>query len=381
MRTKKRSLAKAKFISALLVSAFALSFGASAEYVKDKEQDKELKKLLTAMNWKTSISTNKDLIEKIDELYGRFTSDFVKKKHPFLSGNPKAKIDLKTLQWVNRVFFLKENMPGIIIYFPFGDLSLDEAKWLLFQIITGAFKPPYKKMFLIFKDKSVKSDFHHILNKNHLLINNAIQDATKDTHLTPEQINKIKKDILAHFGSKKHDLVGFHGLTTKITINIIGHGNIAKDSIGTTEASDTEVISYKEIVQDLIQLKIPDDTDINLMSCHSAQDTTVKFTKEEYMEKIKDGSLSSELLKNKSSFLNLFANEIYEKSQTYNGTVKGYFGEVVVHPHKNVYSLDKETNEFKVYDFIYGAQFKLADDNHVNFDRDILTFSLDRNNH
>ncbi len=391
MATTRKNRLNNRILCTLIVCICSLSFGVSADHLRDKG-DKELKKLLQKMNWKTNITTNAALIDQINDIYGKYSADYFISKHPFLKEKRSAKIDLKTLQWVNKELATNENSPLIFIYFPFDDLTEKAAQSLLFQVIAGAFKAPYKKPLMIFRSRKALVTFRSILKKNVLSLSDEIYKAHEDRFdiLTPEQIAKIRKDITKYFENTNNSTHGFNFMKNsnaeeqkKVTINIIGHGNVAKESLNTTSSFDEEIVDFKDIVKDLISLGIPDNININLMSCHSAQDTDIKLTEAEYLVKFKNKSLTNGLLKDNKSFLNFFSKEIFTKSHAYNGNITGYFGEVVTYPHKKVYHLDEATNEIELFNYIYGVQFKLQDPEggSIQFDKSQFKMTVNRSNH
>ena len=292
----------------------------------------EIKNELIELNLDPDITTNEDLLSELRVEYGVKIHALLTEKHPLLLQQPRARFDNKTLQWVIETIW-HPTSPSTRYLPLLADLSDD-------SVIDDYLKTAYRALFISNERTALlfltQLDFILFELRAETELDRIIRES--QPNISEDAIKKSTSIFKEKYLRKENYLVGsFNPNITNPIVIVDGHGMAGKDHIKVGDL----LISYRDIVKTLIDIKLPDGALIKLNSCLSGCiDNKLNLTVAQIKYKFQQGTLTTDIGLIHGSFLQLFSQYLFQHYHQFQGTIEGYLGTVFYAPVKNVLRKD-----------------------------------------
>lgn len=365
------------------ISLFLIFFVNIVQAAGEQSCDtKTLESSLTSLRLSPTLRSNKILTQHIRLLYGEAFVDELIERHPALEGEPKGRIDAKTLEWVKRVGFTGNSTIGVqYVISPF-QADVDYGAAFLIERLIFAMRDGYPNYVLVkpaflsmAQFRSVRDLFHDDGNFGFVVeILKGIYDESDIAIL--EKAKRMYKSIFTDInGYVKHSNLS---LLSKRTVLIIGHGKPGRETISfELKGHGKSELHFSKVIE--IINKLPSDTDLYLATCGAgmgpqSQENTGK-TKDELIHLFKSGGLKKSVIGDeKLSYAYKFAQELYNKRDGFTGKILAPIGASTFMSQTKAWSRYRQKdNSYKVaIKNQLGIFLKDLNDKHVVFDRSAM---------
>lgn len=296
----------------------------------------EIKKELSRLSIDPNITTNSQLLDGLELLYGGWLVYSLTQDHPELENSPNKRFDLETIKWLERSIWNTDHNRTRFEFFFAQNPTEEEMKMFAFFLFDLLWQQG-TKVTPVFANHIDAATFNAYFTSNLKYLAPLYNE-----NLSNKELIELKKNVRRFYIDNKNFLVGLNNIKVSFpVISITGHGLPNNENI----FIGGQTYTAEQIAEILVQAGLQKEGRIEIRACFSGcarrrLNFTVKQIKTLFME----GHLPALTMTGGNNLLSWFSEALHDKAPDFKGVVFGYLGQLEYPESDNVFNRDGTTS-------------------------------------